>query len=101
MPPPKDPFTKALERFKSNLTGTEISQFNFTTFDDVWAEAMKIQDEQGARRSLQNIARIEPFINGLKKYSAVIDTLVSAKPELMAFIWVVQLFDYTSLLDHY
>ena len=92
MPPkPKDPFTVALERFKNNLTGAEISQFNFTTFDDLWAEVMKIQREQNARRSLQNLARIGPFIDGLKKYSAVIDTLVSAKPELMAFIWVVQL----------
>ena len=62
---------------------------------------MKIQREQGARRSLQNIARIEPFINGLKKYSAVIEVFVQAKPELMAFIWVVQLLDCTSLLNHY
>ena len=99
MPPkPKNPFTVALERFKDNLTGAEILQFNFTTLDEVWTEVMKIQREQGARRSLQNIARIEPFINGLKKYSAVIEVFVQAKPELMTFIWVVQLFNYTSLL---
>ena len=90
---PKDLFTVALERFKDNLTGAEISQFNFTTLDDVWAELMKIQSEQGARRSLQNLARIEPFINGLKKYSAVIEIFVQARPEFMAFIWVVQLID--------
>ena len=102
MPPkPKDPFTVALERFKKNLTGAEILQFNFTTIDEVWDEVMKIQSEQGARRSLQNIARIEPFINGLKKYSAVIEVFVQANPELMALIWVVQLLDCTSLLDYY
>ena len=89
MPPnPSDTFTVALERFKNTLTGTEITQFNFTTFDDVWAEVDNIQYEQGSRHSLQNLARIEPLLYGLKKYSAVIDTLVSAKPELMAFIWV-------------
>ena len=101
MPPTKDPFTVALERFKDNLTATEISQFNFTTIDDVWAEVAEIQHKQGARRALQNMARIEPFINGLKNYSAVLEIFVQAKPEIMAFIWVVQLFDYTSLLDHY
>src|SRR5258705_11769011 len=102
MPPkPKNPFAVALERFKYNLTGAEILQFNFTTLDNLWAEVMKIQREQGARRSLQNIARIEPFINGLKKYSAVIEIFVQAKPEIMALIWVVQLLDCTSLLDYY
>ena len=101
MPPTKDPFTVALERFRNNLTATEISKFNLTTIDDVWAEVTKIQREQGARRSLQNMARIEPFINGLRSYSAVVEVFVQAKPEIMAFIWVVQLFDCTSLLDHY
>ena len=102
MPPkPKDPFTVALERFKDNLIVAEILQFNFTTLDDLWAEVMKIQREQGARRSLQNIARIEPFINGLRIYSAVIEVFVQAKPELMALIWVVQLLACTSLLDYY
>ena len=98
MPPkPRDPFTVALERFKDNLTAPEISQFSFTTIDDVWAEVTKIQREQGARRSLRNMARIEPFINGLKDHSDVLEVFVQAKPEFMAFIWVVQLFDCTSL----
>ena len=101
MPPTKDPFTAALERFRNNLTATEITQFNLTTIDDVWAEVIKIQREQGARRSLQNMARIEPFINGLRNYSAVLEVFIQAKPEIMAFIWVVQPFDCTSLLDHY
>ena len=56
---PKDPSTIALERFKNTLTRTETSQFNFATFDDVWTEVMKIQKEQGERRSLQNLARID------------------------------------------
>ena len=94
MPPTKDPFTVALERFRNNLTPTEISQFNFTTIDDVWTEVETIQDEQSARRSLRNMKRIEPFINGLRNYSAVLEVFVQAKPEIMAFIWVVQLFDY-------
>ena len=101
MPPTKDPFTVALTRFRVTLTATEISQFNFTTIDDVWTEVERIQDEQGARRSLKNMKRIEPFINGLKNYSAVVEVFVQAKPEIMAFIWVVPLFNYTSLLDHY
>ena len=101
LPKPEDPFTVALECFKKNLTEMEILQFNFTTIDDVRAVVSKIQQEQGARRSLQIIARIEPFIIGLKNCSAVIEIFVQAKPELMAFIWVVQLLDCTSLLDYY
>ena len=89
----------ALKKFKDSLTGTEKQQFNFTTLDDVWAEVMKIQREQGDRRSLQNIARIETFLNGLKKYSAVIEVFVQAKPELMAFIWVVQLLELFKLIE--
>ena len=81
-------FTRALQRSQNGLTAAEIAEFRVATIDDVWDMAAKLQAEQSARRSMQNMARIEPFISGLTRYSGVIGVFVQAKPDIMAFIWV-------------
>ena len=81
-------FTKALQRFQTGLTAAEIAEFRVATIDDVWDMASRLQSEQSARHSMQNMARIEPFIAGLTRYAGVIEVFVQAKPDIMAFIWV-------------
>jgi len=86
--PPESPFTRALKRFQDGLTPKEIDDFKATTIADVWDKAKELQREQNMRGSMQNMARITPFIHGLTKYSGVIEVFVQAKPDIMAFIWV-------------
>jgi len=81
-------FTRALHRFQAGLTDEELSQFKFTTIDDVWDAARYLQREQSSRFSMRNMGRLAPFINGLSRYSSVIEVFVQAKPDIMAFIWV-------------
>ena len=83
-------FTRALQRFQDGLTAEEIAEFRVATIDDVWDMAAKLQTEQSARHSMQNMARIEPFISGLTRYAGVIEVFVQAKPDIMAFIWVAE-----------
>jgi len=68
-------FTRALQRFQGGLTAAEIAEFRVATIDDVWDIADKLQTEQNVRHSMQNMARIGPFINGLTRYAGVIEVL--------------------------
>ncbi|KAF8424842.1 hypothetical protein EV426DRAFT_701102 [Tirmania nivea] len=85
--PAESPFTQALKRFQNGLTSKEIDDFKATTIANVWDKACELQREQSRRGSMQNMARIRPFIDGLTKYSGVIEVFVQAEPDIMAFIW--------------
>lgn len=79
---------RILRRFKDGLTGDEIAIFSSTTIEDLWKLAEDFQKEQSSRHCMQAWARIEPFVTGIKNYSAVIEVFVQGKPEILAFIWV-------------
>lgn len=81
-------FTLGLKRFQDGLTSEEMTEFRFATIEDVWKKATEIQKQQSSRGSMRNMARIEPLLSGLSRYSHVIEVFVQAKPEIMAFIWV-------------
>ena len=86
--PPGPAFTQALNRFKAGLTAEEITTFRGTTIDDIWKLAEDLQNEQSSRHCMQAWGRIEPFLTGLTRYSAVIEVFVQGKAGILAFIWV-------------
>lgn len=81
-------FTTALHAFQVGLSDEEIEIFRLTTIEHVWDMIRYLQAEQASRMSMQNMSRLEPFINALTRYSGVIEVFVQGKPEIMAFIWV-------------
>ena len=83
--------TQALNRFKTGagVTPDEIAIFEHTTIDDIWKMVEDLQQEQSSRHCMQAWGRIEPFLTGLTRYSAVIEVFVQGKAEIMAFIWVI------------
>ena len=88
-PGPGLAFTRALDCFKAGLTAKEISAFQGVTVDDIWQMVDDLQSEQSARHCMQGWVRIEPFLTGITKYSAVIEVFVQGKAEILAFIWVI------------
>lgn len=85
-------FTDAFERAYSELTPLERNGISAATIKDVYHEIKVIQENQAKRRSLRNMKKLEPYINGLKSYSEVISIFVQVKPDLLALIWVGCLF---------
>ena len=81
-------FSRVLSAFKARLSPGDIETFQFTNFDELKAAIDEIQRTQAQRRSLRNLNKIRPFLNGLEQYSKVIEVFVNAKPDIMAFIWV-------------
>jgi hypothetical protein len=56
-----------------------------TSVDQVYDLTDKLQRTQ--RPHLTNLARIQPYLEGMRAYTLAIDTFVSAKPEILALIW--------------
>ncbi|KAF3061219.1 nacht domain protein [Daldinia childiae] len=81
-------FKSAKEDFKKNLKNPALYDFSkINSPDDVIDEAIKIQKQQAKTRTLRGLKRIDPFINGLKEYAAVIEVFVQVKPDIMGIIW--------------
>ncbi|OTB12629.1 hypothetical protein K445DRAFT_65837 [Daldinia sp. EC12] len=83
-----DAFKSAMEDFKKSLKNPSLYDFSkINSPDDVMREAAKIENEQRKTKTLRGLRRIEPLINGLKEYAAVIEVFVQAQPEIMSLIW--------------
>jgi hypothetical protein len=84
---PPTEFDHALENFTRNLSQKEKADFRFTTISDVYREIDRIQKDQESKGLLQNLRRLQPFIDGLQRYSSIIEQFVNVKPNILAFIW--------------
>ena len=89
-----EPFERVRKIVWKKLTAEEKNKLAATcTIEDVWKIAVDIQEKQAKRRELGNMNKIRPYLDALKRYEGVIGVFVSAKPEILALIWV----DYTHL----
>lgn len=87
--PVEDAFLNARKDFLKTVKNPE--KYNLTGFhsvEDVYDMTDKIQEKQAATRTLRGLKRIEPFINGLKEYAAVIEVFIQAKADILSLIWV-------------
>lgn len=94
--PPKDPamlskFSKILKSFMAQISPDDMDRFKVTTFSDLKSVVRDIQAEQARRKSLRNMTKIRPYLDGLNQYAAVIEVFVNSKPDILAFIWVSSL----------
>lgn len=84
-----DAFKSAKEDFRRSLKNPALYDFSkIVQIDDVYDEARKIQSEQAKTKTLRGLKRLEPLINGLKEYSAVVEVFIQVKPDVMSLIWV-------------
>ena len=90
-------FSRSLAAFKAKLPARDIETFEFTTFEDLKNAIEKIQSEQARRRGYRNLNKIRPFLDFVQQYARVIEQFVSAKPAILAFIWVSKLRYYASI----
>ena len=80
-------FEDALEAFTQNLSDTEKADFQFATVTEVHLAIDRIQKDQERKHLLRGLKRITPFVDGLVRYSAVIEQFVTMNPAILAAIW--------------
>lgn len=76
----------AFERFAATVTPLDRSQFQNTQLEDVKNAALQIEKDLAARRSLRNMRKLFPFLQGLEHYSKSIEVLCNGTPYL-PWIW--------------
>ena len=82
-------FDIARREFLSSFSQEDQDAFlKFTSVDDVYDATDAIQKEQAKTRTLQNLNKIQPYIECLSQYAGVVDTLIQIKPDFLAIIWV-------------
>ena len=75
-----------LREFPHDEYSKTLSQL--ASIDDVYNATDDIQRKQGESKMLQNLAKIQPYLECLNQYATVLDTVIQVKPEVLALIWV-------------
>jgi hypothetical protein len=78
---------RALDELKTNVSIDDARLFQNTSLKDVWDLARDIEREQNERTRLQNMRRIEPVLQLLENYAAVMDTFCQGFSP-MTWVWV-------------
>lgn len=73
------------EGLPSNTTFRDILAID--TVDKVWDAIDKLQHDQAKKYHLRHMSRIQPFLDRIRSYSAVIEVFVQLKPDILALLW--------------
>ncbi|KAF1361979.1 C2H2 domain-containing protein [Lizonia empirigonia] len=100
----------ALRKFKARLLGPELTDFQYTTVEDLRRKMRHIKTDQECRRDMVNMRRMEGCIEAMNHFGKVIEVFLNVE-EAVAFVWgpmkfllmtaseVIESFD--TLLDAY
>ncbi|PVH83786.1 hypothetical protein DL98DRAFT_652239 [Cadophora sp. DSE1049] len=79
-------FEDAFKHFEETVNFDDKREFQLTTLKDVRDAARQIERDLGDRGCLRNMRRLQPFFDGLDRYSTIIDVLCNGTPYL-PYIW--------------
>lgn len=82
----RGPFQTALTKFKNKLTGTQLSEFQQTTYNQLCAEILRIQQEQENVKTLVNMSRIQSFLEAMEQFGKIIEVFLNVS-DAVAFVW--------------
>lgn len=85
----KAAFDQAVRDFKAGLSDQALCEeiSKISSIEAVYDATDAIQKERGQRGLLRNLKKIEPFLNGLRNYAAVIEVFVQSKQDVLSLIW--------------
>ncbi|KIW65266.1 hypothetical protein PV04_07539 [Phialophora macrospora] len=93
MAAPFDPiqaaFDNAVQDFKTDLGNDELIQeiSKTSTIDQIYDATDALQKDQHSRKHMRCLAKIEPFLRGLREYTAVIEVFIQSKQDVLCLIW--------------
>ena len=93
---PQNVIADAFEKLKSSVSDEDAYNFASTELKDVWSAVKDIDSKQRKRQSAQNLRRIEPLLQGIGKYTKVIEVLCNGTP-YMPYVWVRPRFRFSCI----
>ncbi|KAI9708610.1 MAG: hypothetical protein M1820_003828 [Bogoriella megaspora] len=87
--PIQQAFDVVIRDFRSQLNDDMLYSeiLNTTNIDQVYNLTNELQEEQAKKGRLRNLAKIQPFLEGLNSYANVIEVFMQAKSDVLALIW--------------
>ena len=83
-----DGFRSVLSRFKTGITKEEYDEFQFTELEDVHDAIHQIQEKHGSEGKMQNLARLQRFLEGMEQYGKVVEVFLNSS-QIIPFVWVI------------
>lgn len=82
-------FENAVRDFKATLGDEELLEAISKTksIEDVYDATDALQKEQAQKGRLRYLAKIQPYLEGLRSYASVIEVFVQSKQEILSLIW--------------
>jgi hypothetical protein len=82
-------FDAAIQGFRVELKNDNLYREILQTrnVEELYDVTDKLQEEQSKTGRLRHLSKIEPFIEGLRRYASVIEVFMQAKPDVLALIW--------------
>jgi hypothetical protein len=93
MAAPNDPikaaFENAIRDFKATLGDEKLLEDISKTksIEDVYDATDALQKEQAEKGRLRHLAKIQPYLEGLRSYASLIEVFVQAKQDVLSLIW--------------
>ncbi|KAJ8130813.1 hypothetical protein O1611_g2810 [Lasiodiplodia mahajangana] len=79
--------TEAVARFKHSVSPDDRAQIESTELKDVLDALINIQEYLQNKRENRNLRKLYPFVEGLERYSGVLDTLSNGLSPYLPWIW--------------
>ena len=78
---------RLVEGSNAHIATEDIGDFQSTTLQDVQNAAQAIERRQSQRQSLQNLRRIQPFLEFMQRYAGVLEVICQGYSPI-AWVWV-------------
>ena len=78
---------EAFDKLTQTFSNEDIGDFQSTTLQDVQNAAQAIERRQSQRQSLQNLRRIQPFLEFMQRYAGVLEVICQGYSPI-AWVWV-------------
>jgi hypothetical protein len=82
----EDDFKQVLTDFKMRLKPDERAKFACTSLHDVELAMKEVQEKQKKSKTVQNLTRIQPFLQGMIQYKETIEVFLNTS-SMLCFIW--------------
>ncbi|KAI1399172.1 hypothetical protein F4819DRAFT_429846 [Hypoxylon fuscum] len=77
---------RSCQRFRQEISPEDDGSIRASSIDDVRQAIRHIERQLAARQCLRNLDRLNPYLDGIERYSKAIDVLANAVP-FLPYVW--------------
>jgi hypothetical protein len=81
-----DALRAAVLKFRARLSGSQLTEFKSTTYEQLCDEVLKIQREQESNKSMMNLSRIQACLEAMNEFGKTIEVFLNVS-DVICFIW--------------